>query len=72
MGLFNRKKEELKTYDAEHEYPVVRSSICTGEKVAGFKNKETGKFRDVMLIKNDKELEIFKNMYGITELKTEY
>lgn len=72
MGLFNKKKTETKTYDREREYPVVRSSICTGEKVAGFKDRETGKFRDVMLIRNDKELETFKKLYDIEEIKTEY
>ncbi len=72
MGLFNKRKTEIKTYDREREYPVVRSSICTGEKVAGFKDRETGKFRDVMLIRNDKELETFKKLYDIEEIKTEY
>lgn len=72
MGLFNKRKTKIKTYDREREYPVVRSSICTGEKVAGFKDRETGKFRDVMLIRNDKELEIFKKLYDIEEIKTEY
>ena len=72
MGLFDRKKKEALTFDKEHEYPVVHSSICTGEKVAGFKDRETGKFRDIMLIRNNKELEEFKKMYGIDEIKTEY
>lgn len=72
MNWFKKKSEYRKTYDAEIEYPVVRSSICTGEKVAGFKEKQTGKFRDVMLIRSEKELEEFKNMYGIDEVKTEY
>ena len=73
MGLFGRKKEKTSDlYDTEREYPVIRSSICTGEKVAGFKDRETGKFRDVMLVRNDRELEAFKKMYGIEEIKTEY
>lgn len=72
MSLFKKKAVQTKIYDSNNEYPVVRSSICTGEKVAGFKNIETGKFRDVMLIRNDKELEEFKDMYGIDEIKTEY
>lgn len=72
MNWFKKKSEDQKAYDAEGEYPVVRSSICTGEKVAGFKDKQTGRFRDVMLIRNDKELEEFKKMYGIDEIKIEY
>ena len=72
MQLFGKKKSGTKTYDSNREYPVVRSSICTGEKVAGFKDKETGKFRDIMLIRNDRELEEFKKMYNIGEIKIEY
>ena len=72
MSLFKKKAIKKNTYDSSSEYPVVRSSICTGEKVAGFKDRETGRFRDVMLIRNDKELEEFKRMYGIDEIKTEY
>ena len=43
---------------------VIKSSICTGEQVVGFKNKEDGHFTDVMLIRNDKDLETFKEITG--------
>ena len=72
MSLFSKKKKDSLSFDAEHEYPVIRSSICTGEKVAGFKDKDTGKFRDIMLIRNDSELEDFKNMCGVDNIKVEY
>ncbi|MCR5627031.1 MAG: aspartate dehydrogenase [Lachnospiraceae bacterium] len=71
--LFKKKMEVKKiSYDRENEIPVVKSSICTGEKVAGFKDKNTGKFREIQLIKNDKELEGFMKMCDITQIKTEY
>jgi hypothetical protein len=38
MGLF--KKKEVLEYDKEHEYPVIRKSICTGERVFGFRSIE--------------------------------
>ena len=31
-------------YDPATQIPVIRSSICTGEKVAGFKDKRSGRF----------------------------
>ena len=31
-------------FDPETQYAVIRSSICTGEKVAGFRNKKNGHF----------------------------
>ena len=33
-----RKKVKKQTYDKENLRPVIRSSICTGEQVAGFRN----------------------------------
>ena len=42
-----------------------RQSICNGEQVAGFKNIHTGKIEEVMLIKNQADLDAFKKMYGI-------
>ncbi len=65
-------KIEKKTYDAQTQFPVLHCSICTGEQVAGFKDLRTGKFEDVMLIRNAQDLEMFKEMYGITEITKEY
>lgn len=31
--MFFKKKQETRTYDKENQKPVIRSSICTGEKV---------------------------------------
>ena len=71
--LFGRKSREPEIkYDPNIQYAMIRSSICTGEKVAGFKNKEDGHFTEVMLIKNQHDLELFKKEYNITEIKTEY
>ncbi len=66
MGLF-RKKTDVKTYDKENLKPVIKTSICNGEQVAGFKNIHTGKIEEVMLIKNSVDIEYFKAMYGIAE-----
>ncbi len=63
---------EAKTYDMENKRPVIRCSICTGEQVAGFKDIHTGKFEEIMLIKNDADLRSFKETYGLTEVAKEY
>ena len=54
MKLFGRRKakEVAVQFDSETQYAVIRSSICTGEKVAGFKNKTDGHFTEVMLIRS--------------------
>ncbi len=66
MPLFKKKTQTI-PYDKEKFIPVIKSSICTGEKVAGFKDIKTGKFRDIMLIRNDRDLKAFKEKYGINE-----
>ncbi len=66
MGLF-KKKIVVQSYDKKNKKPVIKSSICNGEQVAGFKDIHTGKIEEVMLIKNSADLEKFKVMYGIEE-----
>lgn len=53
-------------FDRENQKPVIRSSICTGEQVAGFKDLRTGKFTDIMLIRDHKDMEEFTRKYGIS------
>ena len=74
MKLFGRKKamEPAVHFDPETQYAVIRSSICTGEKVAGFKNKADGHFTELMLIKSPADEKLFKEPYGIDSLKVEY
>ncbi len=69
-----RKKPAKETYDKENQKPIIKSSICTGEKVAGFKDIHTGKFTEVMLIKNDNDMKMFLTKYDISmhEVKTEW
>ena len=67
-----RDSELPRSFDAETQKPVLRCSICTGEQVAGFKNLNTGKFEEVMLIKNEKDLTEFMSRYGISEISKEY
>ena len=45
--------------------PVIRCSICTGEKVAGFKDPVTGRIEEVMLIQSDHDLARFRSKYKI-------
>ena len=72
MGFF-KKKTVIKTYDKENKKPVIMASICNGEQVAGFKDIHTGKIEEVMLTKNQADLDAFKKMYGIYgEIEKEY
>lgn len=66
------KPEKQLDYDRENWTPVLKCSICNGERVAGFKNIHTGEFREESFIRSDGELEAFKRRYGISEMKKEY
>ena len=56
-----------RTYDRERLTPAVKCSICTGEKAAGFLDKSTGRFTEVLLIRSDRDLARFMKQYGVTE-----
>ena len=73
MGLFRRKAQTSSVmYDSGTQKPVIKCSICNGEQVAGFKNKSTGEFVEVMLIRNQDDLDSFKKMYNLDEVSKEY
>jgi hypothetical protein len=74
MFFHKDKKKTVKlVYDRENKKPAVRASICTGEQVAGFRDVHSGKFEEVMLLRNENDLEDFKDTYGIDgEVETFY
>ncbi len=72
LNMFRKKQLVKKEYDRASQKPVLRCSICTGEQVAGFKNIHTGQWEEVMLIKNEEDLETFKRMYDLKEVAKEY
>ena len=69
-----RKKVTVSTYDKSGKVPVIRSSICTGERVAGFKDPANGKFEGLMLIRNNQDLSEFLYRYQVkeSEIKQEW
>ena len=73
MFDFLRPKPVKKTYDTTEKSPAIRVSICTGEQVAGFRDIHTGAFEEIMLIKDQADLDRFRKSYGIkTEIERIY
>lgn len=71
----NQKKDpkyKKLEYDKENQKPILKCSICNGEQVAGFKDNRTGKFHEVMFIRDEKDLQTFKDMYDLYEIEKEY
>ncbi len=72
--MFGKKKPappEIE-FNKETQRAVIKCSICNGEQVAGFKDIQTGHFTEVMLIKSEKDLEVFKRVYGAENVGKEY
>jgi len=65
--LFHKRKTPAVPYDKGKKIPTIRSSICTGEQTAGFKDPVSGKFDELMLIRNDKDLREFLRLYQVQE-----
>lgn len=75
MALFGRRKRRpAVAFDPDAQQPAVRRSICTGEMTAGFIDRQTGKFQDVMLVDGPAGLEEFCERIGadVNEVKTIY
>lgn len=70
--MFKRKNVTKKTYDRENQRPVLKCSICNGEQVAGFKEIRTGRFEEIMLIRDEKDLNTFMELYDIDSVSKEY
>lgn len=70
-GEKKRRPEKL-SYDPATHRPVLKCSICNGEQVAGIQNRTTGKVEEVMLIRDQKDLETFFAMCGTTDVEKIY
>ena len=71
-SMYENSLRESVKYDPDTQYAVIRSSICTGEKVAGFKNKTDGHFVEVMLIRDKEDERRFKEIFELDSVKVEY
>lgn len=72
--FWKRRKPASIAFDKTGKIPVIRSSICTGEQVVGFKDVVSGKFKELMLIRNGKDLAEFLSRYQVeeSEIKREW
>ena len=69
---FLKKLRAAYAYDPERQYAVIKCSICTGEKVAGFKDKTDGHFTEVMLIATSEDEALFMSAFELSNIKREY
>ncbi|WP_019002847.1 hypothetical protein [Succinimonas amylolytica] len=62
---FGGKKPAVTPYDKTREKPLIRVGCCTGEKMAGFRSLENGRFREIMLIQSDRDYQEFLRRYAV-------
>lgn len=75
--MFSRKKKidpGYPPFEPNSQIPVLRCSICTGEKVACLRDRQTGQTEEVMYVRDDTDLRKFLEHYGLSEqeLKKEW
>lgn len=68
------KKRPRVDFDRSLKAPVIRQSICTGEKTACLRDKRTGKLEEIMLIRTDEDFREFLDTFGVSaeEVETIY
>lgn len=70
MSLFGKKRKpepETTVFDPSMFEPVIRASICTGERVACMRERDTGKLHELMLIRTDEDLTAFCRRYRVEQ-----
>jgi len=67
MKLFSKREAQPETtaFDPALYEPVIRASICTGERVACMREKESGRLHELMLIRTDADLAAFCRRYRV-------
>jgi len=64
-------KEQL-PFDPDQQEAIIRCSVCTGERIAGFRNNDDGHFTEVMLIRTPEDEKRFMQIFGIDSVRTVY
>ncbi len=69
MFWFRKQKDETPQFSPERYEPVIRCSICTGEKVACMRERAGGRLQEIMLIRTPQDMEEFCRKYGLEKEK---
>ena len=72
VPYYRKHLAETIPFDPARQTAVIRSSVCTGERVAGFRDTATGHFTEVLVLRTEEDLRFFRDTYRLTEIKTEY
>jgi len=51
---------------------IIKCSICTGEQVVEFRDREDGTRIEVMVVRSNHDIEYIKRIYNIDKIEKEY
>lgn len=69
FGFFRKDKIPNVNFDPTTQRVAVKASICTGEKTIGFVDIKTGKYTEIMYVRNDMEIQAFMKKYGVDSVE---
>ena len=72
IPYYERHLRENFPFDPQRQEAVLRVSPCTGEGIAGFRDRASGVFTAVMVIRSAQEERRFLRLYGLDILRREY
>lgn len=67
-----RSKKDEFVYNPQIHKAVLKCSICNGEQVAGFKERESSTFHEIMFIRSAADLDYFLEKYKLETIAKEY
>ena len=65
MSIFRKKHTDIPAIDLIKDEPVLRCSICSGERTLCITDRETGSLHELMLIRSRTDLEEICDANGI-------
>lgn len=64
MSWFKKAAPAPLDYDREAFEPVIRSSICTGERTGCLRHRVDGRLREIMLLRSEADMEEYCRLVG--------
>ena len=59
MSWFRKEKAPALDYSPDENEPVIRSSICTGERTGCLRHRVDGRLREIMLLRSEEDMREF-------------
>lgn len=65
MALFSKKSASRGGHTVQDV--AIEISVCTGEKMIGFRNRRTGRLEQAVLVRTQQDIDDFYRAHGLSE-----